>query len=45
MLAILVLVIAFPQGIVGFVRDKLGIDSKNSDGRRSPSQARDKEAL
>jgi len=29
--AILLLVIAFPQGIVGFVRDKLG-SRKNADG-------------
>ena len=40
--AILVLVIAFPQGIVGFVRDKLG-SHKNSDNSVSSQPA--KEAL
>jgi branched-chain amino acid transport system permease protein len=40
--AILLLVIAFPQGIVGFVRDKLGAH-KNSDGSVASQPA--KEAL
>jgi len=40
--AILVLVIAFPQGIVGFVRDKLG-SHKNSDNAVASQPA--KEAL
>jgi branched-chain amino acid transport system permease protein len=40
--AILVLVIAFPQGIVGFVRDKLG-SHKNSDNSVASQPA--KEAL
>jgi branched-chain amino acid transport system permease protein len=40
--SILVLVIAFPQGIVGFVRDKLG-SHKNSDNSVASQPA--KEAL